>query len=169
MPPPEKVAYGLELLTNDDVGDESYNTWIDIGHEIKSWNDTDEVGWRLWDDWGATWPGRDGKSYDRKFARERWVSFHPTQTNIGAFFNRVTARVGPGWWEKASSAKAEAKPAATEKTELGLSQATPYSFPDPNTIRNGIGCTGVTCCARQSQVRRPLVAPARVHSRLLKH
>ena len=110
-PPREKVIAALAIVVND----LDYNGWIEVGHEIKSWDAT-EVGWRIYDDWGATWPGKmkNGQleTYDTAYARVRWDSFHPTRTNIGALFNRAS-KISPGWWKHAQAAQ----PTSDEETK----------------------------------------------------
>ena len=46
-----------------------------------------------------------------------------TRTNIGALFNRVTALVGPGWWERA-----QAEAAAAKNSEHGAEGVTLADF-----------------------------------------
>lgn len=76
-----QVREALFAIPADD-----YETWIAMGHALKTLGDPAES---LWHDWSAT-----SAKYDPVDAQQRWQSFNPTQTGPGAIF--VEAR-RHGW------------------------------------------------------------------------
>lgn len=100
-----------------------YDTWIEIGHALKSLGDN---GFWLWDEWSRPYDG-----YNFQQIRQKWHGFKPTRINYESIFTRASAR---GWQNprKGSSTKsAQQQPPPEPSRPI---DASAFKLRDPTAI-----------------------------------
>ena len=84
-PPLKKIEMALSVIPIKD-----YLFWVNVGHEIKSEYPGDD-GLQVFLNWSLKWEGNQDKSLQQRIAYiiEKWRTFKPVKTNIGAVFNHA--------------------------------------------------------------------------------